>query len=365
MKDKKTKVQEPVKIKIPDPSRVDRVFTIDAEVAKHLATSEKLSKITTLDLEDSPIKDEGLAALLASPHLKNLFRLYLTNTLISDEACSTLAQAPALKSLQELRLSSNHISAKGLRTLLSSPNVKHLEALQLDDSSIGDEGAEVIASSSLPMLRSLSLTWCQLNAPGALALGRGAWAKHLLQLSLNHNTLADSGVESFFKGSFSALERLSLGWTSISDASVIGLAATPWPSLAYLDLRGNRISDASAEVLAKSGHLQKVSTLKLRFTSVSAKGEKTLVRALPSLRGLDIAPLAADALVLCSFCRQKTPESATRCGACDRDITEGNTIESTIVAYKAQHRVTCHHCGAQRFEESQLCPTCKRWGQPV
>jgi Ran GTPase-activating protein (RanGAP) involved in mRNA processing and transport len=365
MREKNKKTPEPTKIKIPDPSRLDRVSTIDTEVAKQLATSEKLSKITTLDLEDSPIGDEGLAALLASLHLKTLLRLYLTNTKISDEACSILAQATSLKSLQELRLSSNQLSAKGLRVLLSSPNLKHLEVLQLEETPIGDEGAEALGAASLPALRSLSLQWCQLNAPGALALSRGTWAKHLSQLSVSHNTLADAGVESFFKGTFSSIERLSLGWTAISDASIAALAATPWPSLSYLDLRGNPLSDIGAEALAKSVNLQKLSALKLRFTSISSKGEKSLVRALPSLRGLDLAPLAAEVLVVCSYCRSKAPEDATRCGACDRDVTEGKTTVLALVAYKAQHRVTCHHCGAQRFEESLLCPTCRRWGQPL
>src|SRR5262245_32479312 len=98
-KDKKSKLPEPPKIKLPEPSHINREHPIDLATAKLLASSEKLAKITTLDLTDSPIGTEGLAALLASPHLKGLRRLYLDNTQIGDEGCKLLSTTMAFKAL--------------------------------------------------------------------------------------------------------------------------------------------------------------------------------------------------------------------------------------------------------------------------
>lgn len=363
-KDKKNKLPEPVKLKLPDPSHINREHPIDLATITLLATSEKLAKITTLDLTGSPIGAEGLRPLLSSPHIKGLRRLYLDNTQIGDEGCKLLSTATSIKALEELRLAHNQITAEGLRALLNAPFLHDLEALHLEENPLKDEGASFLGGANLPKLKTLLLMWTECGASGAKALAQASWLRRIRHLSLSNNPLEDDGAVALSKSPLSEIETLSLGWTRLTDTGATALANASWgATLSSLDLRGNQIGEAGALALSNAKQWQNVKHLQLRYNPLTPKAEKALLRALPNVRTLQLAPLEPGHLLLCPYCSTKVSEGAARCATCQQDITRDAGRALPQSEYRLQRRTTCHHCGAQRFEEALLCPTCKRWGQ--
>lgn len=105
---------------------------IGSEGARAIADSPYLSNLISLHLWENEIGDEGVRALSESPYLKNLTCLNLWNTRIGDEGLRAIADSPYLKSLTCLALSNNDIGEKGVRLLAKSPNFKNLTPLNLE-----------------------------------------------------------------------------------------------------------------------------------------------------------------------------------------------------------------------------------------
>lgn len=85
--------------------------------ATALATSNRLEKLTLLDLRQNSIGDIGATAIAQSPYLHQLRRLDLGENGIGDVGARALADSPSLTNLIELRLSQNLISASARAAL--------------------------------------------------------------------------------------------------------------------------------------------------------------------------------------------------------------------------------------------------------
>ena len=72
-----------------------------------------LANITMLDLSENPIGEAGVAALVNSPHARNLQKLELSACGIGLVGITALAESPHMANLRELRLSRNSIDLKG------------------------------------------------------------------------------------------------------------------------------------------------------------------------------------------------------------------------------------------------------------
>jgi Ran GTPase-activating protein (RanGAP) involved in mRNA processing and transport len=114
---------------------------IGDEGARALAASQLLSNLTSLELSHTQIGDEGARALAASAHLRNLTSLDLRSNQIGDEGAQALASCAHLSNLTSLNLCSNQIGAEGARALAASPHLRNLTSLDLQYNQIGEESA--------------------------------------------------------------------------------------------------------------------------------------------------------------------------------------------------------------------------------
>ena len=105
---------------------------IDDESLKSL---DGVSRLTWLDLSESPISDRGL---LAVKRLQSLNQLFLTGTVVSDKGLPAIGELP---NLQELDLSGTKVSDTGLVHLR---RLKALTALSIADTKIDDEALSIL-----------------------------------------------------------------------------------------------------------------------------------------------------------------------------------------------------------------------------
>ena len=161
-----------------------------------LLKPERLPDITTLDLRDTSITDDGLDHVVRLS--QSLERLNLTGTDITDDGLSTIT---ALKKLKTLLVSSPEMTDDGLRTIAG---LKQLESLNLVGASITDDGLDHLA---------------QLES--------------LTELAISGEAITDAGLEKIVSGC-QRLVRLELAGTRISDSGLATLKNLP--SLESLNL---------------------------------------------------------------------------------------------------------------------------------
>lgn len=93
----------------------------------------RIRGLRSLSLSGNPLTDEGLVALLATPLLARCRRLYLARCRLSDLAAKELASASHLDQLSGLCLGGNAIGDEGATALAKSPYLKHLRRIELPD----------------------------------------------------------------------------------------------------------------------------------------------------------------------------------------------------------------------------------------
>jgi internalin A len=188
--------------------------------------------ITSLDLSDNRIGDEGARALAA---LTSLTSLTLHNTRIGDDGARALA---ALTNLASLNLSYNRIGEEGARALAALTN---LTTLNLQQNQIGDEGARALAA--LTNLTTLNLRDNQIGGEGARAL---AALTKLTSLDLLYNQIGGEGTRAL--AALTNLTFLDLSFNQIGAEEAGALAALT--NLTSLYLIRNQIGDEGARALA-------------------------------------------------------------------------------------------------------------------
>lgn len=169
---------------------------IDATCAQALAESDTMVELRALGLGSNPLGDDGVSALLSSPHLARVCNLDLSGgvrdgTRASAELGRALIDAPMASSLESVHLSLAALGPEGAVALARSPLVR-LERLNLHNNGVGDEGAMAIARSPhLGALRHLDLSGNQVTDEGALALARSETLEKLTWLELGGAELSD------------------------------------------------------------------------------------------------------------------------------------------------------------------------------
>lgn len=151
---------------------------LGAKGARLLAEAPALASIRKLNLAGCALGDDGVAALVASPHLA-CTQLTLRENAITDEGAQALADAPALAGCRALFLARNELGDDGVRALAGSPHLAGLEQLGLGgNEGIGEEGIEaLLAPGIFPRMRRLELEMLELE-DGRDAL-RERWGKHV------------------------------------------------------------------------------------------------------------------------------------------------------------------------------------------
>lgn len=98
---------------------------------RELVDCHLLGKLTALDLSANALRDQGAAALAASPHLSRLTALDLGGCEIHQEGAESLARARGLNGLRLLRLAGCGIGPAGLRAILESPGLERVTELDV------------------------------------------------------------------------------------------------------------------------------------------------------------------------------------------------------------------------------------------
>jgi uncharacterized protein (TIGR02996 family) len=221
--------------------------------ATRLAESRSLRHIRVLDLNDgNRVANQGLEALMASPHLSQLATLKVGRNSLGSAGVRAIAQSGYVRNLRRLRLERNDLFDDGLRYLAASPAMQGLAILDMERTRTGDDAVAALARSQhLTRLRLLDLGNNLLTDSGLSALARSEVLADVRVLYLQGNSLTDRGVWALSESpQFGRLERLFLQQNAIGDDSALALARSPHlTQLREIYLGGNRISDQAAEML--------------------------------------------------------------------------------------------------------------------
>ncbi|KAL0205983.1 hypothetical protein P9112_001290 [Eukaryota sp. TZLM1-RC] len=250
---------------------------------RHFALARALesnSSLTTLDLHNNQITDEGAGALARALESNcTLTTLHLENNKIADEGASALARALESNcTLTTLHLEDNKIADEGASALARAlESNSTLTTLYLEYNDITDEGASALARAleSNSSLTTLDLKYNNITAEGASALARALESNcTLTTLDLKYNNITDEDAIALARAleSNSSLTTLDLQNNRIGHEGAIALARAleSNSSLTTLDLGDNYITDEGASALARA--LESNSTLtelNLRRTNIS------------------------------------------------------------------------------------------------
>lgn len=217
--------------------------------AQLIGWSDAMS-LTSLDLSENRVGDQGMRFLADSSMLSELRALDLTRNDVHGDGLAAFSDAPHLGALEHLSLAHNAITGRGL-ALGDDGGLPALRALDLSRNPLGDEGAAALARAltarTAPPLHTLKLDACGLTGEGIRRLLSHPWAAHLEHLSLSHNGLGDEGA--------------------------LALARTPGLTrLRTLELVDSTVSSDGLRELARSPHLP--STLRAQWQNTASKDER-------------------------------------------------------------------------------------------
>jgi internalin A len=244
-----------------------RTFFLKEPLGPRIVKLTSLTGLTTLNLSENQIGDDGARALA---NLTNLASLDLSLNQIGDHGARALAN---LANLANLDLSHNQIGDDGARALA---NLANLASLDLRHNQIGDDGARAL--SSLASLSSLDLSLNQIGDDGARALANLA---NLANLYLGDNRIGTDGARAL--ASLASLSSLDLSFNQIGTDGARALANLA--SLSSLDLSDNQIGTDGARALASLANL---AFLDLSLNQIGTDGARSLA-SLASLSSLDLS----------------------------------------------------------------------------
>ncbi|XP_074621745.1 uncharacterized protein LOC141880193 [Acropora palmata] len=223
-----------------------------------------------------------------------------------DKKYFFLAQALRVNSsLSSLDLSDNSISDEGVNSLAQALRVNtSLSSLDLSSNSIGDEGANSLAEALRvnKSLSSLDLSWNSIGAEGANSLAQALRVnKSLSSLNLSLHFFADEGANSLAEALRvnTFLSSLDLHSSSIGDegANSLAQALSVNKSLFSLDLFCNSIGDEGANSLAEALRVNSsLSSLDLRSNCIGAEGVNSLAQALRVNTSLSFLNLSCNSI---------------------------------------------------------------------
>jgi uncharacterized protein (TIGR02996 family) len=123
-----------------------------------LARNASLTRLThllchphALEADRAFIRQDGLRAVVRSPHLKGLTHLRLRLTDFGDEGCREIVRSGILGRLEVLDLRHGRVSDEGARVLAACPDLKRLKQLDLSRNELTEEGVAVLNAVGIPV----------------------------------------------------------------------------------------------------------------------------------------------------------------------------------------------------------------------
>lgn len=282
--------------------------------------------LAALDVSQSPLTDEGAAALSSCPALAGLERLNIGQTGLTAAGVAALRRGRFLSCLTHLALGENPLddaglealaalplerlldlhlpvlqqagpggftafpSARGWEVLLRAPWMGGVEALLLRGNELGPEGHLALArATTLGNLHRLDLDRNAFEAESLTALLRSEHLGQLRELLLStmDEPITDPAAMYALATSpcLQELERLEVGQMACDRTSAEALARSPSPGrLRWLTLAGCGLDDDGAEALAAAAW-PRLRSLCLSNNPLKARGVEALARS-PGLAGL-------------------------------------------------------------------------------
>ncbi len=190
---------------------------------------------------------DGVERLLKAAWLPRIHRLVVRGK-IRDDGFAALVASPAAQKLRALNVTGNRIGADGIAKLAS--NLPEVRALVLTNNKIGKGGiVGLLKWKYVDKLEALYLGNCDLDAAAVGALLDGPPLAKLAKLALAGNQLGNSVGAQFEKhaSKLPALRHIDLTKTGIQTAGAKQVAAAKLPTVKRIDLRANRIDSKLAE----------------------------------------------------------------------------------------------------------------------
>lgn len=283
--------------------------TLGATAGRLLGKSTLLGQLTSLNVRDCRLTDDGLREI-ASSECPVMEELQIQNNVLSSEGLELFFNSAGLPKLSTLGLGiglddeqdeaalvdsapalAGSAFARQLRQLIVEGGLRdgllslcesewpRLQVLKISSNELTLAGITELASSpKFPELRELDLSWNAVDAAGAAALAASSHLTKLRQLDLSFNPLGEDGLRELADASWlGGLTELKLHETEAGPAGTAALAANPrLSSLRELDLSGNVIGSGGAQALAKSSSLANLTALAVDEDAVGRAGHAAL-----------------------------------------------------------------------------------------
>jgi uncharacterized protein (TIGR02996 family) len=247
----------------------------------------------SLSLYGNKLAGGDVERIAGAPALRHLRALDLgLNNLEGDGGLDALAGSPHLTGLRRLVLFANRLGPEAGRALARAR--RHLEQLVLGQNRLADEGVAALATGELSGLRSLSLSRNGIGPRGAAVLSRAAFLGKLEALVLDSNPLGVEGAREIAGADLSALGRLGVGGAGLGPEGVDALSkARRAGQITDLDLGGNGLGNEGAEALSRSSAFPRLESLHIDHNGIEAAGIRALVGS-PLLAGIGRLELGAN-----------------------------------------------------------------------
>lgn len=240
-----------------------------------LAELPQLGQLQSLVLKQSKIDDNALAALVNSPHLRDLETLEVHSDELTDPG-RILGQTALIQRLRQLRLTGRSLNDRDVQLAVAS--AVDLRSVEFGYA-VTDASLEALGTAA--GLRSLESLECQmgwqaegLSAKGLMAFGNAEFDAPLKSLTIRPVV---RGFASALGGPrYQALERLAINWTEVATEDIASIAEH-LPHLRELRLTETRIRDAAARALARSPILRSLRKLYLTGNGITRRGVEALL----------------------------------------------------------------------------------------
>ncbi|KAG9061306.1 hypothetical protein KI688_007284 [Linnemannia hyalina] len=261
------------------------------EFGRLAETLKTNSTLTTLNLRDNSIGDNGAQALSAALKINStLTILDLGHNSIGDNGAQALSEALNTNStLTTLNLYINSITDNGAKALSEALKTNStLTTLNLGHNSIRENGvkalAEALKTNSTLTTLNLYTNWIGVN--GVQALSEALEINSTLTtLDLAYSGIGENGVKALAEAlkTNSTLTTLNLGHNSIGDngAQALSEALKTNSTLTTLKLYTNSIGDNGVQALSEALEINStLTTLHLGYNSIRPNGAQALAEAL-------------------------------------------------------------------------------------
>jgi uncharacterized protein (TIGR02996 family) len=228
--------------------------------------------------EDPIIEALGAEALAGWPGMGRIRSLNLSGSSFGQDGLRALLRSPHATGLKELALGRNDLFGQAMEEFEAARTELRLEVLDLSENPIGDLGAAHLARADcLRELKALELDICDMSPSAAHRLAGAPVLAGLRRLSANNNNFRSEGLQALLDGGPQELHTLLLVNNGIDNEGVADLAESPASdTLLELDLGHNDVGNRAARALARSKHLRNLLILGLTASYIEKRGEAAL-----------------------------------------------------------------------------------------